>query len=296
MEVLHKRGRSFSEGGGLVPVDKDEGVRIDAASNEGLVLAAEGVRGDDKRIGSDHDLGAHLSRVDPSAKAQVRRVRLASLATNPLEADEDADGKSVWAPHWTNTPVLESDEAEDEMYPTPEAIEPASDSDSGLTISEETVRPTSTGERLAPQVEVDPSDVRFETVDDPRIPPDQQVFRIGEASRIVGVKPHVLRFWETEFDSVEPEKTRTNQRRYRREDIVRLLQIRRLRHDAKLTVAQTRSIMEADSPSSPSVVSEGAVSATKPKAIDREQLIRHLADMRRDIVELLEVVEEDAYR
>ncbi len=82
-----------------------------------------------------------------------------------------------------------------------------------------------------------------ETVNDPRIPPNQQFFKIGEVAEIVGVKPYVLRYWENEFSWVKPEKTSSRQRRYRRQDVAVLLQIRRLRYDEQLTVARTRELI-----------------------------------------------------
>ena len=49
--------------------------------------------------------------------------------------------------------------------------------------------------------------------------PDKHYFKIGEVAEIAGVEPYVLRYWETEFKSIRPEKTRSNQRLYRRRDV-----------------------------------------------------------------------------
>ena len=70
--------------------------------------------------------------------------------------------------------------------------------------------------------------------------PEKLYFRIGEASRIVGVKPYVLRYWEKEFDLVKPEKSSTKQRLYRRQDVVLLCEIRRLLHEERYTIEGTR--------------------------------------------------------
>jgi DNA-binding transcriptional MerR regulator len=67
--------------------------------------------------------------------------------------------------------------------------------------------------------------------------PDKQYFKIGEVSRILAVKPHVLRYWESEFSAIRPEKTRTNQRLYRRRDVELLLQIRQLLYEQGFTIA-----------------------------------------------------------
>lgn len=70
--------------------------------------------------------------------------------------------------------------------------------------------------------------------------PEKLFFRIGEASRIVGVKPYVLRFWEKEFDLVKPEKSSSKQRLYRRQDVETLCEIRRLLYEERYTIEGTR--------------------------------------------------------
>jgi DNA-binding transcriptional MerR regulator len=61
--------------------------------------------------------------------------------------------------------------------------------------------------------------------------PEKQYFKIGEVAEIAGVEPYVLRYWETEFKSIRPDKTRSNQRLYRRRDVETVLQIKRLLYD-----------------------------------------------------------------
>ena len=61
--------------------------------------------------------------------------------------------------------------------------------------------------------------------------PDKLYFRIGEVSGLVGVEPYVLRYWETEFKAIRPDKTRSNQRLYRRRDVETVLQIKKLLYD-----------------------------------------------------------------
>jgi len=69
-----------------------------------------------------------------------------------------------------------------------------------------------------------------------RIPDDKRYFRIGEASRIIGVEPYVLRFWEGEFPQVRPRRADSNQRTYRREDLETLLEIKRLLYHERMTI------------------------------------------------------------
>jgi len=72
--------------------------------------------------------------------------------------------------------------------------------------------------------------------------PDKLFFRIGEAADLVGVEPHVLRYWETEF-KIRPQRSDSGQRLYRRNDIGRFLRIRKLLHDEGFTIAGARKAL-----------------------------------------------------
>jgi len=67
--------------------------------------------------------------------------------------------------------------------------------------------------------------------------PDKPYFRIGEVSQILGLQPYVIRYWESEFRSVRPERTSTDQRVYRRKDVEQLLLIRKLLYQDKYTIS-----------------------------------------------------------
>jgi len=70
--------------------------------------------------------------------------------------------------------------------------------------------------------------------------PDKQYFKIGEVARLLGVKPSVLRFWETQFPSIQPKKTRSNHRLYTRRHVERVALIRELLYEQKFTIAGAR--------------------------------------------------------
>src|SRR5262245_43244172 len=71
--------------------------------------------------------------------------------------------------------------------------------------------------------------------------PDKELFKIGEAARLVGGAPYVLRYWEVEFArDIRPERTRTNQRVYRRKDLETFLRIKALRYDERLKISGAR--------------------------------------------------------
>lgn len=65
-------------------------------------------------------------------------------------------------------------------------------------------------------------------------------FRIGEVAKRVGVEPHVLRYWESEFRSVRPQKSSRGQRVYSRRDVETLLKVRELLYEQGYTIAGAR--------------------------------------------------------
>jgi DNA-binding transcriptional MerR regulator len=67
--------------------------------------------------------------------------------------------------------------------------------------------------------------------------PNKLYFRIGEVAKIIGVKPYVLRYWETEFTILKPGKTPSRHRLYRRRDVETLLEIKRLLYEEGFTIA-----------------------------------------------------------
>jgi DNA-binding transcriptional MerR regulator len=70
--------------------------------------------------------------------------------------------------------------------------------------------------------------------------PDKRYYRIGEVSRITGVKAYVLRYWESEFRWMAPQKSRSKQRLYRRRDIDMILLIKKLLYEQRFTIAGAR--------------------------------------------------------
>ncbi|HNY49094.1 MAG TPA: MerR family transcriptional regulator [Smithella sp.] len=66
--------------------------------------------------------------------------------------------------------------------------------------------------------------------------PDKAYFRIGEVSKILDVEPYVIRYWETEFKTVSPVRTKTAQRLYRKKDVQELLTIKNLLYAQRFTI------------------------------------------------------------
>ncbi|UCF31323.1 MAG: MerR family transcriptional regulator [bacterium] len=70
--------------------------------------------------------------------------------------------------------------------------------------------------------------------------PDKLFFKIGEVSRLTDVKPHVLRYWESEFPMLSPPKNRASQRVYRKKDIETVLRIKKLLYEENYTISGAR--------------------------------------------------------
>ena len=70
--------------------------------------------------------------------------------------------------------------------------------------------------------------------------PSKRYYRIGEVSKITGVKPYVLRYWESEFRWMSPQKSRSKQRLYRQRDIDMILLIKKLLYEQRFTIAGAR--------------------------------------------------------
>jgi DNA-binding transcriptional MerR regulator len=105
---------------------------------------------------------------------------------------------------------------------------------------------------------------------------DKLYFKIGEVSKIVGVKPYVLRYWETEFSVIKPGKTRSKHRLYRRKDVDTLLRIKDLLHGRRYTIEGARKALKG----------EAEKSTAAPKGATAE--LQKLRKIRDELVDLRE--------
>jgi len=76
--------------------------------------------------------------------------------------------------------------------------------------------------------------------------PEKIYFKIGEVCDLVGVQPHVLRYWETEFPMLSPQKNRSGQRSYRRRDVEMALRIKELLYDEMFTIAGAKKKLQLE--------------------------------------------------
>lgn len=75
--------------------------------------------------------------------------------------------------------------------------------------------------------------------------PDKKYFKIGEVSKLAGVAPYVIRYWESEFEEISPKRAKSNQRLYRREDALLILKIKTLLHGKGYTIAGARKFLQS---------------------------------------------------
>jgi DNA-binding transcriptional MerR regulator len=111
--------------------------------------------------------------------------------------------------------------------------------------------------------------------------PVKLYYRIGEVSEIVGVEPHVLRYWETEFRSIRPQKSRKGQRIYSRKDVEKLISVKDLLYTHGFTIAGARKKLR-----------EGGAEPAAPEEQEKRVTLRtRLLEIRGEVASLLSELE-----
>ena len=105
------------------------------------------------------------------------------------------------------------------------------------------------------------------------IPDNKRFFRIGEVSRIIGVRPYVLRYWETEFPAIRPKRADSRQRIYQRQDIQTIGEIKRLLYEEKLTVEGARKRLKA---------------SKKTHSVSSDNLLKEIKEELRQVLNILQ--------
>jgi DNA-binding transcriptional MerR regulator len=127
--------------------------------------------------------------------------------------------------------------------------------------------------------------------------PNKLYFKIGEVARLTGVKPYVLRYWETEFTGLGPKKSGTNQRQYRRKDVELVLEIKRLLYEKRFTIEGARKHLgqrtkglsvAASASAAPPPAAQGALFSLhpEPSGVPKEKL----DPLRRELKAILDLL------
>jgi DNA-binding transcriptional MerR regulator len=113
--------------------------------------------------------------------------------------------------------------------------------------------------------------------------PDKLYFKIGEVADLTGIKPHILRYWESEFGPFRPVKSRGRQRLFQRRDIELVLRLKDLLYNQGFTIAGAKKKLRESA-------GEGADQLLMPFASDRER--RVLKELRDDLIRLRQSLDQ----
>ena len=115
--------------------------------------------------------------------------------------------------------------------------------------------------------------------------PDKLYYKIGEVAALLKIKTHVLRYWETEFPVLQPVKSRSNQRLYRRKDVEIALLIKDLLYQQGFTIAGARKKISTDLRSSglPENHTESPTEVLKQIKTDLQRIQQRLSSNPNDI-------------
>lgn len=113
--------------------------------------------------------------------------------------------------------------------------------------------------------------------------PDRMYFRIGDVAEIAGIKPYVLRFWEKEFEFLNPVKNGAGQRVYRRSEVESVLLIKKLLYTERLTIEGAKKRIRE-------LRKEGKLAGAKrERATIDDRKIECLSSLRKDLAELIAI-------
>lgn len=120
--------------------------------------------------------------------------------------------------------------------------------------------------------------------------PEKSLFRIGEVSRLTATKAFVLRYWETEFPMLQPVKSPSGHRLYRREDIETVFEIKRLLYEEGFTIAGARKHLAGPSGGNGKGAEHFAAPAVRPAPASKAQK-KFLLDLHEELLAILTLLE-----
>ncbi len=121
--------------------------------------------------------------------------------------------------------------------------------------------------------------------------PDKLFFKIGEVARITGVKPHVLRYWESEFKLLKPVKSSTGQRVYQKRDVEKVLVIRNLLYEEKFTIAGAKRRLSRGIKEEMPAVKEDKKQLAMEFG-DRDKIISFLRELKKELHAIADILKD----
>ncbi len=126
--------------------------------------------------------------------------------------------------------------------------------------------------------------------------PDKLYYKIGEVAKFTGIKTHVLRYWETEFNTIRPNKSRSNQRLYRKQDVELILLLKDLLYNQGFTIAGARKKLREKAATAKKTAGKqstahaevGQMALPLAGGVD----MRVIADIRKDVQRIRKLLDE----
>ena len=113
--------------------------------------------------------------------------------------------------------------------------------------------------------------------------PDKLFFKIGEVAKLAGVEQHVLRYWEDEFDALQPKKNKSGQRFYEKKDVELILKIQKLLYLERYTIAGAKN-----------KIKENRKKSTQLSlGFDRESFLDQKREIISDLESIIEILDEN---
>lgn len=112
--------------------------------------------------------------------------------------------------------------------------------------------------------------------------PEKQAFKIGEVCEMMQVEPYVLRYWETEFEELQPQKNPMGQRVYRPADIEIVYLIKKLLYEEGYTIEGARKQLKRE-----------MLKKKDGSAIDRDEILEKLKKIRWELSEILTILSKE---
>jgi DNA-binding transcriptional MerR regulator len=116
--------------------------------------------------------------------------------------------------------------------------------------------------------------------------PDKLYFKIGEVSKIADIRPHVLRYWESEFKALKPVKSKSGQRVYRRKDVETVLKIKNLLYAQRYTIEGAKKKLKQKA------VSEKPVKQLN-LALNKAQVKETLEEIKKELSSIAEMLSNE---
>lgn len=109
---------------------------------------------------------------------------------------------------------------------------------------------------------------------------EEKLYRIGEVATLLNLKTSVLRFWESEFPELQPQRSAKGHRAYREQDVAVLKRIKQLLHEQGMTIEGARRVLNSPQGGSPLESCESSASSAVPDAAFLGEIASELTAIR----------------